>query len=80
MIAAGYRDPLAVTLRIGRCEDPVARTLQRALTSLGLPSDIVAPTNRAAGPSLRVNGRRRLNRLAELIGDPPVAAPPDAWP
>jgi hypothetical protein len=80
MMAAGYRDPLAVTLRIGRCEDPVARTLQRALTSLGLPSDIVAPTSRGAGPSLRISGRRRIHRLAELIGDPPTAAPPDAWP
>lgn len=80
MMAAGYREPLAVTLRVGRCEDPVARTLQRALASVGLPSDIVASAGRAAGPVLRINGRRRINRLAELIGDPPPSAPPDAWP
>jgi hypothetical protein len=54
--------------------------LQRALASVGLPSDIVAPTNRASGPALRINGRRRINRLAELIGDPPAAAPAEAWP
>ncbi len=80
MMAAGYRDPLAVTLRIGRCEDPVARTLQRALATLGLPSEIVAPAGRGAGPSLRITGRRRVSRLAELIGDPPPAAPPETWP
>jgi hypothetical protein len=80
MIAAGYREPLGVSLRIGRCEDQVARVLQRALASVGLPSDIVGATGRAAGPSLRVSGRRRVGRLAELIGDPPPTAPADAWP
>jgi hypothetical protein len=80
MAAAGHRDPLGVTLRIGRCEEQVSRVLQRALASVGLPSDIVGATGRASGPSLRISGRRRVGRLAELIGDPPPAAPADAWP
>jgi hypothetical protein len=80
MIAAGEREPLAVTLRIGRCEDPVARVLQRALASVGLPSDIVGASGRAAGPCLRISGRRRIGRLAELVGDPPQSAPADSWP
>jgi hypothetical protein len=79
MTAAGEREPAIVTLRIGRCEDPVPKTLQRALAGFGLPSEIVTGTARSGGPALRITGRRRINRLAELIGDPPVAAPPDAW-
>ncbi len=80
MMAAGYREPQAVTLRVGRCEEPVAHVLQRALASVGLPSDIVGATGRTAGPSLRISGRRRIGRLAELIGDPPPSAPADEWP
>jgi hypothetical protein len=80
MMAAGYREQQAVTLRVGRCEDQVARVLQRALASVGLPSDIVGAAGRAAGPSLRISGRRRIGRLAELIGDPPPMAPADVWP
>jgi hypothetical protein len=32
------------------------------------------------GPAYRITGRRRLARLAELVGDRPPAAPPEAWP
>jgi len=31
-------------------------------------------------PGYRITGRRRLARLAELVGDPPTAAPADHWP
>lgn len=34
----------------------------------------------AAGPAYRVTGRRRLARLAELVGEPPLAAPTGMWP
>jgi hypothetical protein len=80
MIAAGSCEQGVVTLRMGRCEDPVTLVVQRALTSIGLPSDIVGGSGRAGGPSLRINGRRRVARLAELIGDPPPSAAPDVWP
>ncbi len=33
-----------------------------------------------AGPAYRITGRRRLARLAELVGERPPAAPADAWP
>ncbi|HEY1489290.1 MAG TPA: hypothetical protein VGF84_24510 [Micromonosporaceae bacterium] len=78
--AAGYRDALGVSLRIGRCEEPVPKTLQRALATLGLASDIVGVSGRAGGPSLRISGRRRVARFAELIGDPPANAPAEEWP
>jgi hypothetical protein len=35
---------------------------------------------RGGGPALRVSGRRRLNRLAELVGPHPVAGAHGQWP
>jgi hypothetical protein len=78
MIAAGYRDGSDVTLRLGRCEDSVEITMQRALGAVGLAADILAGTARS-GPALRMTGRRRLARLAEIIGDAPASAPEGAW-
>jgi hypothetical protein len=58
----------------------VAITMQRALGVIGLPSEIVRAAGPGGlGPALRVTSRRRLNRLAEIIGDQPAAAPTDAW-
>ncbi|HEY7176916.1 MAG TPA: hypothetical protein VH442_18545 [Micromonosporaceae bacterium] len=79
MIAAGYRDDLEMTLRLGRCEPQVELTMQRALALIGLPAEVLVGSART-GPSLRITGRRRMARLAETVGDPPSAAPPDAWP
>lgn len=81
-VAAGYRDPLGLTLRIGRCESTaaestVAATLQRALKVIGLASGMAST---GAGPALRIIGRRRLARFAEIVGDPPEVAPDGAWP
>jgi hypothetical protein len=80
MMAAGYRDGLGVTLRIGRCEEAVPKTLQRALATVGLPSDIVGVSSRTAGPSLRISGRRRVARFGELVGDAPVGTSAEEWP
>ena len=77
--AAGYRDGFELTWRLGRCEDSVEVTMQRALATVGLPTEILAG-NARSGPALRLSGRRRLARLAEIIGDPPPSAPSDAWP
>jgi hypothetical protein len=77
--AAGYRDDFDLTWRLGRCEDSVEITMQRALATVGLPTEILAG-NARSGPALRLSGRRRLARLAEIIGDAPASAPPHAWP
>jgi hypothetical protein len=79
MTAAGYREGLDVILRLGRCEDGVEQTMRRALSSIGLPADVLVGSARS-GPSLRISGRRRLVRLTEIVGDPPATAPVDAWP
>ncbi|QSB14309.1 hypothetical protein JQS43_22855 [Natronosporangium hydrolyticum] len=47
---------------------------EAALRALGLPTTLVP------GPAYRVDGRRRLALLAELVGDPPPIAPADQWP
>jgi hypothetical protein len=79
MTAAGLREGNEVTLRVGHCEDGVPVRLQRALAAVGLPSDVVADP-RGSGSALRVSGRRRLGRLAEVVGEAPLQAPEGAWP
>ena len=45
-----------------------------ALTRVGLAGTV------QAGPAYVIAGRRRLARLAELVGDRPAAAPERLWP
>jgi hypothetical protein len=49
-----------------------------ALARSGLAATVVGV--RGGGPGLRVSGRRRLTRLAELVGSPPVPAAQPHWP
>ncbi|HEV2779713.1 MAG TPA: hypothetical protein VGX25_09960 [Actinophytocola sp.] len=54
--------------------EPLGGALARcglAATALGV---------RGGGPGLRISGRRRLTRLAELVGPHPLAAAQDEWP
>jgi hypothetical protein len=48
--------------------------LQNALLTAGLPCTLVG------APALRVTGRRRLARLAELVGSPPLGVAMSTWP
>ncbi|WP_249713946.1 hypothetical protein [Rhizomonospora bruguierae] len=41
------------------------------------PEEVSGPP---LGPAYRITGRRRLTRLAELVGERPAAAPAHAWP
>lgn len=77
-IAAGQYDPLGFTLRLGTSDEPAWAAVGAALTSLGLPATLLGP--RAGGPGYRISGRRRLYRLAELVGDTPAGTPPETWP
>jgi hypothetical protein len=76
--AAGHRDPLGFTLLLGGDDEPAWPAVGAALAALGLAAALVSP--RAGGPAYRITGRRRLARLAELLGDPPAAAPEGLWP
>ncbi|MCC8248111.1 hypothetical protein [Saccharothrix luteola] len=52
--------------------------LRKALATSGLPSTLL--TGKAGGPALRVVGRRRLERLAELVGRAPRGVAERTWP
>ncbi|MFE2750391.1 hypothetical protein ACFXGA_00135 [Actinosynnema sp. NPDC059335] len=62
--------------------DPAApdthETLRKALAGSGLPATLLA--DGAGGPALRVVGRRRLERLAELVGRAPRGVAERTWP
>lgn len=49
-----------------------------ALAAAGLIAVFVGP--KAGGPAYRIVGLRRVTRLAELVGEPPVGAPQASWP
>lgn len=51
--------------------------LAAVLAAAGLA---VTPLGPRGGPALRVTGRRRTARLAELVGAAPPAAPSGSWP
>jgi len=77
--AAGIADGAAAfALRLGPHDEPCWGPVGAALSALGVPGALLGP--RAGGPAYRIVGRRRLARLAELVGDPPVDAPAGAWP
>ncbi|WP_157545390.1 hypothetical protein [Hamadaea tsunoensis] len=59
-------------------DEPVAETVLE-----GEPeavASVLPPAEPVRGPALRISGRRRIRRFAELIGEPLPAVPPDAWP
>ncbi|WP_433054833.1 hypothetical protein [Dactylosporangium sp. CS-033363] len=49
-----------------------------ALVAVGLPAVLVGADS--GDPAYRIVGPRRINRLAELVGEPPAEAPADVWP
>jgi hypothetical protein len=56
------------------CWQPVGR----ALATVGLPATLLGP--RAGGPLFRIEGRKRIGHLAELVGDAPAEVPAGLWP
>jgi hypothetical protein len=78
-IAAGSPDgTYGFVLRLGASDEPVWGPIGAALAGVGLPATLLGP--RAGGPAYRIVGRRRLARLAELVGDAPAGAPAAGWP
>ncbi|WP_432983812.1 hypothetical protein [Dactylosporangium sp. CA-233914] len=49
-----------------------------ALVAVGLPAVLVGAES--GGPAYRIVGPRRINRLAELVGEAPAGAPAGVWP
>ncbi|MEH0844767.1 hypothetical protein V6U81_20495 [Micromonospora sp. CPCC 205711] len=78
LAAAGGADEAGFLLRLGDGDQEWWPTVRAALAVVGLPAALVEAD--AGGPAYRIGGRRRLARLAELVGDRPAAAPPADWP
>jgi hypothetical protein len=66
-------DGTEIQLRLGASDDHCWKPAARALDALGLPAE----TTRTG---LKITGRRRLRRFAELIGEPVSSVPPGVWP
>ncbi|MEV0152990.1 hypothetical protein AB0H57_04510 [Micromonospora sp. NPDC050686] len=78
LAAAGRADPPGFRLRLGAADEQCWEPVGRALAAVGLAGTLLDAG--AGGPAYRIAGRRRLGRLAELVGDRPTAAPPADWP
>jgi hypothetical protein len=74
-IAVGYRDETSYELPIGVSDEPFRDAVGAALAGLGVAAQLVSRRH-----SFRIVGKRRLDRLAEMLGDAPRQAPPGAWP
>ncbi|WP_353899815.1 hypothetical protein ABUL04_27540 [Micromonospora harpali] len=74
--AAGAADPPGFLLRLGAADEHCREPVGTALAAVGLPAVLLDA--QAGGPAYRITGRRRLARLADLIGDRPPAAAD--WP
>ncbi|HET6865241.1 MAG TPA: hypothetical protein VFH80_04930 [Solirubrobacteraceae bacterium] len=77
-MADGRVGPAMYTLLLGPNDQPAWAPVGAALATAGIPGMLVGP--RADGPAYRIVGTRRLNRLRELVGDPPAGASPTEWP
>ncbi|WP_435821299.1 hypothetical protein [Micromonospora parva] len=79
LAAAGTPEPPdCYLLGLGPDDQECWESIGVALAAAGLAGTLLGPAE--GGPAYRITGRRRLARLAELVGGPPPAAPVDAWP
>lgn len=72
--AAGTPSPDGYLLRLSPDESSWP-AVGAALAGAGLAAALVVPE-----PAYRITGRKRLTRLAELVGSPPAAVPAGSWP
>lgn len=77
-LSAGRLEPGGYVLGLDPHAPDTHAALVSALGRAGLPAKVIGP--RGGGPALRVTGRRRIARLAELVGPTPVGAIERTWP
>jgi hypothetical protein len=75
-MAVGHRDGSSYVLPISGPDQVFRDAVGAALASVGLVAQLVSRRE----VTFRIAGKRRLDRLAEMVGDPPKQAPPDIWP
>jgi len=69
----------AMDLPFGELDEPGRESIGAALAAVGIGALLVTARG-GAGHSFRIVGRRRIGRLAEMVGDPPKQAPAGSWP
>jgi hypothetical protein len=77
--AAGSPSPDGFRLGLHPDRQPDWAPLGAALAAAGLAAALVV-SGSSDPPAYRITGRKRLARLAEMVGGRPTAAPPDTWP
>lgn len=78
-LAAGRCDDTGYLLNLDPHAPDTHERTAAALAKAGLASVLLGV--RGGGPSLRISGRRRVLRLAELVGAPPPMVPAEGyWP
>lgn len=77
-LAAGAPDEAGYLLGTDARAEQTHSRLASALSGIGLTGTLLGL--RGGGPGVRIVGRRRLDRLAELLGEPPAGAPDGAFP
>ncbi|GAA1343492.1 hypothetical protein [Saccharothrix algeriensis] len=75
-LASGRWAESAYVLGLDPAAPATHEPLQKALAASGLPATLLG----SGGPALRVVGRRRLERLAELVGRAPRGVVERTWP
>ncbi|HVE95959.1 MAG TPA: hypothetical protein VNA67_03110 [Pseudonocardiaceae bacterium] len=78
VVAAGTPDDRGYVLGLDPHAPDTYTPLAAALAAVGLAATPLGA--RAGGPALRISGRRRISRLAELVGESPPATPTGQWP
>ena len=76
--APGEAEPAGYELRLGPDGEACWSAVGAALRAAGLSAALVSPLG--ATPAYRITGRRRLERLAELVGPPADTVPAGVWP
>jgi hypothetical protein len=78
LLAAGRPDAQGYLLGLDPHAAGMHSALAAALARAGLAGSVTGV--QSGWPAVRLTGRRRAARLAEMIGDPPSGAPDGIWP
>ena len=78
-MAVGHREAAGYVLAIAEPDQAFRDVVGAALAGMGIAAALIRRRG-GSGEMFRIVGRRRLDRLAEMVGDPPKHAPPDSWP
>jgi hypothetical protein len=79
VLAAGGQEPNGYLLGLDPHAQDTHSPLASAMMRIGIAPTLIG--TRGSRPALRISGRRRLTRLVETVGEPPVdAAALSQWP